>query len=176
MRTPALSSSDRLSVYSYRSFRFSLVRHALLGPDSFKFAAMLGTFVGLYKLLLNALPLFSSQLSDFSPPLLPWSGIPTPVPTPGVGSYESDPNWSVMNPGNEKAKLNFAFGDPKEEEVDPSLVKTRLSRQAKAHEVWIRKKGRRWHAALAGGLAGALAVLWEKKERRLGIAQQLFVR
>ena len=56
------------------------------------------------------------------------------------------------------------------------FVKTKLSKQAKLHEVLVRKKARRWHAALAGALAGGLAVLWETKERRLGIAQQLFVR
>ncbi|CAG7853131.1 SubName: Full=Uncharacterized protein {ECO:0000313/EMBL:CCA72720.1} [Serendipita indica DSM 11827] len=156
-----------------KSFRFSLIRHALLGPDSFKFAAMLGTFVTLYKLLLNALPLFSmpSQLADFSPPL-PW-GVSAPATPPG---YDSDPNWSLMTPKHEKKKFDLEAGRKEDEEIDPANVKTKLSRQAKVHEVWIRKKGRRWHAALAGAIAGGLAVLWETKERRLGIAQQLFVR
>ncbi|PVF95509.1 hypothetical protein CPB86DRAFT_711129 [Serendipita vermifera] len=160
-----------------KSFRFSLIRHALLGPDSFKFAAMLGTFVTLYKLLLNTLPLFSSHLSDFSPPLLPW-GAQTPVTPAG---YDSDPNWSLLTPNNEKGPIKFNLGDEienrsEERQIDPSKVKTKLSKQAKAHEIWIRKKGRRWHAALAGTIAGGLAVLWEKRERRLGIAQQMFVR
>jgi hypothetical protein len=42
--------------------------------------------------------------------------------------------------------------------------------------MWIRKKGRRWHAAVAGAIAGGLAVLWERQDRRLSIAQQMFVR
>jgi hypothetical protein len=39
----------------------------------------------------------------------------------------------------------------------------------------IRKKTRRWHAALAGALAGGLAIMWERKMRKL-LALQLFVR
>ncbi|KAG8786646.1 hypothetical protein FRC15_010986 [Serendipita sp. 397] len=156
-----------------KSFRFSLIRHALLGPDSFKFAAMLGTFVTLYKLLLNALPLLiPAQLADFSPPM-PW-GVNTPITPPG---YDSDPNWSLMTPHAERGfDLERGRSKMNEEEIDPANVKTKLSKQAKAHELLIRKKGRRWHAALAGAIAGGLAVLWEKQDRRLGIAQQLFVR
>ncbi|CAG8629902.1 11661_t:CDS:2, partial [Acaulospora colombiana] len=140
---------------------FRTPKHALLGPDSFKFAAMLGTFVTLYKLLLNTLPLFSSHLSDFSPPLLPW-GAQTPVTPAG---YDSDPNWSLLTPSNEKGPIKFNLGDdtedrPGEPQIDPSNIKA-------THEIWIRKKGRRWHAALAGTIAGGLAVLWEKRERRL---------
>lgn len=164
-----------------KSFRFSLIRHALLGPDTFKFAAMLGTFVTLYKLILNSLPLFTFPIPDFSPPLLPW-GAQTPATPPG---YESDPNWSLMTPTSDKRQVKFDLGsavDGQDKQPvvavvdDPSSVKTKLSKQAKAHEMWIRKKGRRWHAALAGTIAGGLAVLWERQDRRLGIAQQMFVR
>ena len=52
----------------------------------------------------------------------------------------------------------------------------RLSMSAQAHQVWIRKKTRRWYSVLAGALAGGLAILCEKKGRRTGIAQQMFVR
>jgi hypothetical protein len=41
--------------------------------------------------------------------------------------------------------------------------------------VYSRLDGARWHAVVAGALAG-LSVLWEKKGRRITIAQQIFVR
>ena len=41
---------------------------------------------------------------------------------------------------------------------------------------FLRKQSRRWHAALAGFIAGGVAVSFEAKSRRLVIAQQLFVR
>lgn len=47
---------------------------------------------------------------------------------------------------------------------------------AQAHVEWTRKKTRRYYSVLAGALAGGLAIMWEKKGRRLGIAQQMFVR
>jgi hypothetical protein len=88
---------------------------------------MLGTFVTLYKLLLNALPLFSSHLSDFSPPLLPW-GAQTPVTPAG---YDSDPNWSLLTPNNEKGPIKFNLGGDQESrsnevQIDLSTVKVSI--------------------------------------------------
>jgi hypothetical protein len=40
----------------------------------------------------------------------------------------------------------------------------------------VRKKTRRWHSILAGAVAGAVAVSFEKRSRQNVIAQQLFVR
>jgi len=40
----------------------------------------------------------------------------------------------------------------------------------------VRKKTRRWHSVLAGAVAGAVAVSFEKRSRQTVIAQQLFVR
>lgn len=42
----------------------------------------------------------------------------------------------------------------------------------------MRKKTRRWHAVVAGAIAGGLAILFERSKggRRTVIAQQLFVR
>ncbi|KAF7791769.1 hypothetical protein EIP86_002793 [Pleurotus ostreatoroseus] len=54
--------------------------------------------------------------------------------------------------------------------------KARLSISAQAHQVWVRKKTRRWYSVVAGALAGGLAILCEKEGRRTGIAQQMFVR
>lgn len=61
-------------------------------------------------------------------------------------------------------------------EVPLSARQSRLSLSAQAHQVWVHKKTRRWHAMFAGALAGGLAVMFEKRSRRLVIAQQLFVR
>jgi hypothetical protein len=84
---------------------------------------MLGSFVTIYKLLLNALPLFTFPIPDFSPPLLPWGAL-TPVTPAG---YEGDPNWSLMTPTYEKRQMKFDLGSGTEKEVvavvvDPSMV------------------------------------------------------
>lgn len=52
----------------------------------------------------------------------------------------------------------------------------RLSLSAQAQMILVRKRTRRWHAALAGAIAGGLAIIWEGRSRRGVIAQQLFVR
>lgn len=52
----------------------------------------------------------------------------------------------------------------------------RLSLSARTQLILIRKKTRRWHAALAGAIAGSIAITLEKRSRRSLIAQQLFVR
>lgn len=54
--------------------------------------------------------------------------------------------------------------------------KAQLSLSAHAQLVFLTKRTRRWHAALAGAIAGCLAIIWEKRSRRDIIAQQLFVR
>jgi len=62
------------------------------------------------------------------------------------------------------------------EEVPLGQRRGRLSLTAQAHQVWVRKKTRRWHSVFAGSVAGALAIMFERNENRTGIAQQLFVR
>lgn len=56
------------------------------------------------------------------------------------------------------------------------LRQARLSVSAQAHQVWARKRTRRWYSVVAGAVAGAVAVSCEKKTRRVAIAQQMFVR
>jgi len=54
-----------------------------------------------------------------------------------------------------------------------------LSTSVQTAVIIAQKKGyvyQRWHAAVAGAVSGGVAVLLEKKDRRLGISQQLFVR
>ena len=63
-------------------------------------------------------------------------------------------------------------------EVPLQKRKARLSLSVRAQMQMslIRKRTRRWHAALAGGIAGGLAIIWEKRNRRGVIGQQMFVR
>lgn len=51
-----------------------------------------------------------------------------------------------------------------------------LKLTARAQEALIRKPVKRWYAALAGALAGGLAIMCEKHSRRGVISQQMFVR
>ena len=139
-----------------------LIRRAIFGKDSFRFAGMLGasscsasmpmisrtlgSFVALYKMILNALPIVL--------PVTPSSPLPSP--------FEDD----------EEEKSGFVTPL----EIPLSERQPRLSLSVQAHQQWVRKKTRRWHAVAAGAIAGGAAIMFEKRSRRLIIAQQLFVR
>ncbi|KAL1704500.1 hypothetical protein EV121DRAFT_280326 [Schizophyllum commune] len=139
-----------------RSQRLSVIFHALFGKDTFQFASMLGTFVSLYKFLLNAIPLY---IPAVNPPDL---------------RYDS---WEAATFEEEDSihdKLEAG-------QIPRTMRRTarrdqRLSLSAHAQLVLTRKKTRRWHAAMAGAIAGGLAIMCENKKRRNVIAQQLFVR
>ncbi|KIM77310.1 hypothetical protein PILCRDRAFT_622510 [Piloderma croceum F 1598] len=144
-----------------KEYRFTIIRRAIFGEDSFRFAAMLGSFVSIYKFLLNALPILfpttKSSRKIFS--------LPTPTtPFDDTSALEMGPLTSIPSP------LSAT------EEVPLAQRRGRLSLTAQAHQVWVRKKTRRWHSVFAGSVAGALAIMFEKNENRTGIAQQLFVR
>lgn len=70
-------------------------------------------------------------------------------------------------PQAQSLSLHISPGDRRE---------ARLSSSAQVHQSWVRKKTRRWHSLLAGAVAGAVAVSFEKRSRQNIIAQQLFVR
>ncbi|TFK43977.1 hypothetical protein BDQ12DRAFT_623280 [Crucibulum laeve] len=131
-----------------RDRRFALIRHAIFGTDTWRFALMLGTFTSVYKFLINALPIL----------------IPALNPSQSASALGDD---------DEAAKLEAGL---KTVEVPLAKRSARLSLSARAQLVLIRKKTRRWHAALAGAVAGGLAIMWEKRSRRAIIAQQMFVR
>ncbi|KAJ7847750.1 hypothetical protein B0H14DRAFT_2769574 [Mycena olivaceomarginata] len=121
-----------------------LIRNAIFGADSLRFAAMLGScerLRRLYKFLINALPI-----------LIP-----------------------AINPRPRTLASPFDDDDEDEELELPRTVSYPRFR-AHAHMALVRKRTRRWHSGLAGGIAGALAILWEKRSRRAVIAQQMFVR
>ena len=125
--------------------------------------------MALYRVILNALPvlfpanltlrdnlrnLFASLFStqdeqddDFVPDNSPHS---SPAPSPP-----------------RRPQLNISPRDRRE---------ARLSSSAQVHQIWVRRKTRRWHAVLAGAIAGVIAISFEKRSRRNVIAQQLFVR
>ncbi|KAL1746259.1 hypothetical protein HDZ31DRAFT_81373 [Schizophyllum fasciatum] len=136
-----------------RSQRLSVIFHALFGRDTFQFSAMLGTFVSVYKLLLNAIPIY------------------IPAVNPRDLRYDS---WEAATFEDDQDKLEA--GQLLRGIRRTATRQHRLSLSAHAQLVLTRKKTRRWHAAMAGAIAGGLAIMCENKKRRNVIAQQLFVR
>ncbi len=134
-------------ICSRRKQRLPIIGRAIFGTDTWRFAAMLGTFTSVYKFLINALPLFMPTLRFPSNPFFDddeeaaWHTVQVPIPSPRHRRRSQ-----------------------------------RLSLSTEAQQVLVRKKTRRWHAALAGFTAGGLAVLFETRGRRITIAQQMFVR
>ena len=120
-----------------------------------------GSFVSIYKFLLNALPILfpttKSRQSIFSLP--PSNGPSTPLDESTSSALGMEPSAS---PGAEEIPLAQRTG--------------RLSLAAQAHQEWVRKKTGRWQSILSGSVAGATAIMFEKKANRMSIAQQLFVR
>ncbi len=131
--------------------------------------ASTGSFVALYRIILNALPvlfpanvplrknlhnlfarLFTTEDENDSPIII-----------------ESPSSSSEASPQSLPYPLHISPGDRRE---------ARLSSSAQIHQSWMRKKTRRWHSVLAGAVAGAVAVAFEKRSRQTVIAQQLFVR
>ena len=131
-----------------RDRRAALIRHALFGEDTWRFSAMLGTFTSLYKFLINALPILIPALNPSEGPKLSLE-LPLPVTAP----TEKGANADETTTQEQRAHLT-----------------------ARAQLVLIRKSVRRWHAALAGAVAGGLAIMCEKRNRRGVISQQMFVR
>jgi len=113
---------------------------------------MLGSFTALYKFLINALPILIPAVNPANAGESSASGLPLPV-TAGKGKEKSH---------------------PAEKELSVQEIKARLT--ARAQMVLIRKRVRRWHSALAGFVAGGLAIMCEKQNRRGVISQQMFVR
>lgn len=123
-----------------------------------------GSFTAIYKFLLNALPILLPTSKRPRPSILslaPVTGANTPI-----FDEESALTIEPLTSGNTS----------RTDEVPLSERKGRLSLTAQAHQQWVRKKTRRWQSVLAGSVAGGIAIMLEKKENRIGVAQQMFVR
>ncbi|TFK61036.1 hypothetical protein BDN72DRAFT_485408 [Pluteus cervinus] len=127
-----------------KDIRIRVLRQAIFGLHTWRFAAMLGTFTSLYKFLLNALPIV----------------IPAMNPRTLVDVDNVEQGLSTEHPTNTL-------------EVPLSKRTARLSLSQHAQEIIIRKKTRKWHAALAGAISGGLAIMWEARSRRGVISQQI---
>ncbi|KAF4619751.1 hypothetical protein D9613_004876 [Agrocybe pediades] len=137
-----------------RDYRLAMIRHAIFGTDTWRFAAMLGTFTSLYKFLINALPILVPAIN--------------PHYKKGDSAIADDDDEVDLEAGRVPAATTL--------EIPLEKRKGRLSLTKRAQMIMIRKQTRRWHAALAGAIAGGLAIMWETRSRRGVIAQQMFVR
>ena len=54
--------------------------------------------------------------------------------------------------------------------------KPRLSVSGRARQAWTKKRTRAWFSVAAGAIAGGVAIMFEKRSRRIDIGQQMFVR
>ncbi|KAJ7255851.1 hypothetical protein B0H12DRAFT_1202125 [Mycena haematopus] len=137
--------------------RIALIRNAIFGTDSLRFAAMLGTFAAVYKFLINALPILIPAIK--------------PRPRTLASPFDDDED-------EEEMELPRTVSYPASGAATPLHRRrsARLSLSAHAQMALVRKRTRKWHSALAGAVAGSLAILWEKRARRVVISQQMFVR
>ncbi|KAG8987738.1 hypothetical protein FRB93_004398 [Tulasnella sp. JGI-2019a] len=248
-----------------KKLRFSVIRHVLFSSSSLHFGAMLGTFVGVYRFILNALPILALRFKIASKrrdhisqwdaldirvdtgiddngsrtPTSPWgsdvesglymtskkqppksclkggSGSPisnSPVPpislelptsalasTSETSQVSSESQVSTRPPspditaGKGKRRIHFSTDNlrvettprarPRQLHVETAAHAVRhpghLSTKTQAAFALMREKGysyKRWHAAVAGTVAGAFAILMEQKSNRLAVSQQMFVR
>ncbi|KZV64565.1 hypothetical protein PENSPDRAFT_162497 [Peniophora sp. CONT] len=167
-----------------RKYVLAVVRRAIFGEDSFRAGAMLGCFVSLYRILLNAFPIIfptnipiSTRLAELYAALrtgtLRGRILDAESALEDLESPTSSPEVSPVSRRNAHAHAHFA--EPLARPPRPPR-ESRLSMSAQAHQQWVRKKTRRWHAVVAGAIAGGAAVLFEKRSRQTIISQQLFVR
>ncbi|KZS87541.1 hypothetical protein SISNIDRAFT_491000 [Sistotremastrum niveocremeum HHB9708] len=190
-----------------RQLKFSLVLHAVFGKDTWRFAAMLGSFTGLYRFILNALPILIPAPIISRPPLLPTHSTPgsgtrtrTRKRTRKVGFTTAEPESPDADgdsPNSEEDSpilpsltetngytepptplLTLSGSTPTSGDKPPQTRETLEPRSSHltVRAQFLRKKTKRWHAVLAGLIAGGLGVSFEARSRRLVIAQQMFVR
>lgn len=164
------------STRAYRRFRYTMILHSLFGPDSWRFAAMLGSFTFLYKFILNALPLI---------PIPDQLSVVRSTRRNHLRKRELDLESCSSLPGTElstgqQTPLMMHSRSAQKRLVDEETKQemegrrgSRLSMQSQV--LYSRLESARWHAIIAGAIAG-FSVLWEKKTRRITIAQQVFVR
>lgn len=102
-----------------------------------------GSFVSLYKYILNALPLLHQ---------------PPEPQSPFSDDEDEDVQLNTPRPANKRDR------------------QLRLSVSGRAHQAWTEKRTKAWFSVVAGAIAGAAAITFEKRPRRIAIGQQMFVR
>jgi hypothetical protein len=116
-----------------------------------------GTFTAIYKFMINSLPfLFPDDFNPLTRPSLLRRDL-----------YDLELQSALVSSEDRTSTIL---------EVPMNQRRARLSLTAHAHHILIRKRTRRWHAALAGAVSGGVAVLFEIRSRRIVIGQQMFVR
>lgn len=129
-----------------------------------------GSFVALYRVILNTLPLLFPANIPLRESLrnLFSTLFSTQDEHDDFGLDDSPTSSSTPSPLRPQSLLlHISPGERRE---------ARLSSSAQAHQSWVRRKTRRWHSILAGAISGFIAVSFEKRSRQNVIAQQLFVR
>lgn len=123
-----------------------------------------GSFVAIYRILLNAFPLLfpanvpmSLNLRNLTKKLFSSSDFEA-----------ADSAVDDSSPLMYDSPIEIAPAKKKEE--------VRLSIVAQVHQTWLRRRSARWHSIVAGAVAGGIAISLENPSRRKVIAQQLFVR
>ena len=170
-RTDCLGSGRRVfRLYNTRSLGQTLsvsvpcsVRQMFLTISAVGVAYIefLGSFVLLYRILLNAFPLL----------------FPTNVPgrlnlRRLTGTLLSQRDGSAIVEAGQYA----VESDPLLDSPPVRSRRARLSSTAQAHQTWLRQRSARWHSVVAGAVAGGVAISFERLSRQKVIAQQLFVR
>jgi hypothetical protein len=128
--------------------------------------------VALYRVILNALPLlFPANVSLRKNLRILFARLFAPQDEQDSVFFDDSPPSSSEPSPLRAPSLSFPLHIPPGERRE-----ARLSSSAQIHQSWVRKKTRRWHSVLAGAVAGAVAITFEKRSRQIVFAQQLFVR
>ena len=155
-----MRSYDRPCLVQTRSASvLCLVRPSSTSGESSHKQCFSGSFVALYRILLNAFPLL----------------FPANVPLRNLMTTSAFPHSAIDH--DRDRSLSAAERDSLSDILPVKRdAAARLSSAAQAHQTWLRKRSARWHSIVAGALAGAVAISFENRSRRKVIAQQLFVR
>jgi len=150
--------------------------HARCAPHLshiYSLTTLTGSFVALYRVILNVLPLLfpanvplRENLRNLFANLFSMQDEQDEQDDPVLDdSRTSSSSPSPLQP--QPLSLHISPGERRE---------ARLSSSAQIHQSWVRKKTRQWYSILAGAVAGAVAISFERRSRQNVIAQQLFVR
>lgn len=139
---------------------------AIFGPTVLRFAAMFAAWATLYKATHNSLRLLTS------------------TPQPRSFRSQSDPRGGSINMERLDSSSSSTSDDnhPASGSTTPPAISELSEEERAKHKADTKRKifmgdprSRVWHAYLAGAVS-SLAILVERKQDRISLAQQLFVR